>query len=113
MPNPLLEPHDLPPFSKIKPDHAEPAIRELIERNKRTIEQLLDENEIYTWDNLIAPIEQLDDELAQAFSPVSHLNSVCNNEAMREAYNACLPLLSEYGTWTGQGGGGLGVDRPP
>jgi oligopeptidase A len=102
MPNPLLEQHPLPPFSRIEPAHAEPAVRELIERNKQAIEALLEENQTYTWDNLLAPIEQLEDELAQAFSPVSHLNSVCNSEAMREAYNACLPLLSEYGTWMGQ-----------
>ena len=102
MSNPLLEALPLPPFSRIEPGHAEPAIRQLIERNKQTIEQLLEDNDTYSWSNLLAPIEQLDDELAQAFSPISHLNSVVNSEAMREAYNACLPLLSEYGTWTGQ-----------
>ena len=102
MANPLLEQHDLPPFSRIEARHAEPAIRQLIERNKQAIESLLDQGPPYSWDNLLAPIEELEDELAQAFSPVSHLNSVCNNEAIRDAYNACLPLLSEYGTWMGQ-----------
>ncbi|MEZ5504144.1 MAG: hypothetical protein R3E50_16350 [Halioglobus sp.] len=51
-------------------------------------------NEQYTWHNLLQPIEDLEDELAQAWSPVSHLNSVHNSDALREAYNACLPLLS-------------------
>ena len=51
------------------------------------------------------PIEQMEDELAQAWSPVSHLNSVANSDELREAYNACLPLLSEYGTWSGQHSG--------
>ena len=96
MSNPLLEANPLPPFSRIKPEHAEPAIRQLIARNKDRIEQLLDEHESYSWENLLAPIEQLDDELSQAFSPISHLNSVCNSEAMREAYNACLPKLSVH-----------------
>ncbi len=41
MPNPLLEPHLLPPFSRIKPEHVEPAIRQLIETNKLRIEELL------------------------------------------------------------------------
>ena len=44
----------------------------------------------------------MEDELAQAWSPVSHLNSVRNSDDLREAYNACLPLLSEYSTWMGQ-----------
>ncbi len=102
MSNPLLEPHALPPFSRIEPAHVEPAIRQLIERNKQRIDELLASNQNYTWDNLLLPIEELEDELSQAWSPVSHLNSVCNSDALREAYNACLPQLSEYGTWMGQ-----------
>ena len=102
MANPLLEEHTLPPFSRIEPQHVEPAIRGLIEANKARITDLLAATDTYTWANLLAPLEELEDRLAQAWSPVSHLNSVRNNEALREAYNACLPLLSEYGTWTGQ-----------
>ncbi|MEZ5567821.1 MAG: oligopeptidase A [Halioglobus sp.] len=102
MSNPLLEKHALPPFSRIEPQHVEPAIRSLIERNRTRIGELLAATDTYTWSNLLAPIEELEDELAQAWSPVSHLNSVQNSEQLRAAYNACLPLLSEYATWTGQ-----------
>jgi oligopeptidase A len=102
MSNPLLEQHLLPPFSRILPEHVEPAITELIARNKTQIDALLDEHETYTRENLLLPIEALEDELAQAWSPVSHLNSVRNSDELRAAYNACLPLLSEYGTWLGQ-----------
>jgi len=104
MSNPLLEPHSLPPFSRIEPAHVEPAVTQLIARNKQRIEELLASTDTYTWDNLLQPIEDLEDELSQAWSPVSHLNSVCNSDALRAAYNACLPLLSEYGTWMGQHG---------
>jgi oligopeptidase A len=102
MSNPLLESHTLPPFSRIEPSHVEPAISALIARNKQRIDDMLAATDTYTWDNLLQPIEDLDDELSQAWSPVSHLNSVRNSDALREAYNACLPLLSEYGTWMGQ-----------
>ncbi|MDH3993009.1 MAG: oligopeptidase A [Gammaproteobacteria bacterium] len=102
MSNPLLEKHALPPFSRIEPAHVEPAVRQLIERNKQAIEDLLAANSVYTWDKLLQPIEEMEDELAQAWSPVSHLNSVRNSDALRETYNACLPLLSEYSTWMGQ-----------
>ena len=102
MPNPLLEYHELPPFSSIKPEHAEPAVRQLIERNKRSIDELLAANSDYCWDNLLQPIEEMDDELARCFSPVGHLNSTLNSDELREAYNKCLPLLSEYSTWMGQ-----------
>ncbi|MEH6588880.1 MAG: oligopeptidase A [Halioglobus sp.] len=105
MSNPLLENHLLPPFSKIKTEHIEPAIRHIIERNKHTIEVLLTATEDYSWDGLLQPIEDMDDDLAKAWSPVGHLNGVMNSDELRDAYNACLPLLSEYSTWMGQHSG--------
>jgi oligopeptidase A len=102
MPNPLLEYHELPPFSSIKSEQAEPAVRHLIERNKQSIDELLAANGTYSWDNLLQPIEEMDDDLARCFSPVGHLNSTLNSDELREAYNKCLPLLSEYSTWMGQ-----------
>ena len=102
MTNSLLPVPELPAFSAIKVADIQPAISQLIERNKAAIEALLDENDHYTAENLLQPIEELDDELSRAFSPVSHLNSVRNSDELREAYNACLPLLSAYGTWMGQ-----------
>lgn len=105
MTNPLLESHPLPPFSRIRVEHAEPAVRHLIDRNKAAIDKLLAATEHHDWDSLLAPIEELDDELAQCWSPISHLNAVCNSDDLRAVYNCCLPLLSEYGTWLGQHSG--------
>ncbi|MEQ8802403.1 MAG: M3 family metallopeptidase, partial [Haliea sp.] len=102
MNNPLLEKNTLPPFSAVRPEHVVPAVSSLIERNKRRIEELLAAPGPHSWDSLLQPIEDMEDELAQCWSPVGHLNGVLNSEALREAYNACLPLLSEYTTWMGQ-----------
>jgi len=101
MSNPLLEHHLLPPFSRILPEHAEPAIDELLARNRTRIAELTADASVSGW-ALVAELEQLNDELAQAWSPVSHLNAVMNTDAWREAYNACLPKLSEYWTELGQ-----------
>jgi len=51
-----------------------------------------------SWDGLIKPISLLEDRLSKAWSPVRHLNSVKSSDTLREAYNNCLPLLSEYST---------------
>ena len=102
MSNPLLTMSGLPPFAQIKPEHVEPAIDSLLAENRRTVEQLLSGTNNYTWDNLVQPLEDMDDRLSRAWSPVSHMNSVMNSEALRDAYNACLPKLSEYGTEMGQ-----------
>jgi oligopeptidase A len=102
--NPLLEPHLLPPFDAIRPEHAVPAIEELLAENRTAIEALVAqaERETPTWESLAAPLESLNDRLSRAWSPVSHLNGTMNNPELREAYQACLAKLSEYSTWLGQ-----------
>lgn len=102
MSNPLLTFTDLPPFSQIKPEHIKPAVEQVIQECREKIDQLLAGNTTPTWENVIAPIEEADDRLGRVWSPVSHMNSVMNSEALREAYESCLPILSEYGTWVGQ-----------
>jgi oligopeptidase A len=100
--NPLFDTERLPAFSKIKPEHVEPAITALIDENRNAQEQLLSQNQHYNWDNLIAPLEAVSDRLSNAWSPVNHMNSVVNSDELRAAYNACLPKLSEFGTEVGQ-----------
>lgn len=102
MKNPLLEFTDLPPFSQILAEHVEPAIDRVLADNRAEIAHLLGATDHYTWDNLVAPLEALQDRLDRTWSPVSHMISVVNSEALRAAYNACLPKLSQYATELGQ-----------
>jgi len=102
MSNPLLGLNGLPPFSAIRPEHVRPALDQLLAEGRQLVEALLDKNSIYSWENLVAPLEAMDDRISRAWSPVSHLNSVVNTDELRTAYNSCLPLLSEYGTEQGQ-----------
>ncbi|QIR15935.1 oligopeptidase A [Shewanella aestuarii] len=102
MSNPLLSGTELPLFSQIKPEHIQPAVEQAIANCRSAIDSLLAANTVYTWDNLIAPLEEVDDELSKIWSPVSHMNSVVSNDDWREAHDNCLPLLSDYGTYVGQ-----------
>jgi oligopeptidase A len=95
--NPLLEAGELPAFSKIRPRHIKPAIERLIESNRTRIKELAVQP-AHDWDNLIKPLELMGDRLDRAWSPVRHLNSVKSSPELRDAYNECLPLLSEYST---------------
>jgi oligopeptidase A len=97
MDNPLLGEDALPRFVQIRPEHVEPAVREILERNRARIEQLA-ALDTPTFATLIEPLEELQHGLTRAWSPVSHLNAVVNSEALRAGYNACLPLLSAYQT---------------
>jgi oligopeptidase A len=49
------------------------------------------------------------DDLSRAWSPVSHLNSVADNEDLREAYNAGLERLTEHANWRQQHRGIFGA----
>lgn len=102
MSNPLLVDNTLPPFKAIQAQHVEPAIVELINHNLKAIDDLVSKLKSPSWGSLISPIEELEDKLSKAWSPVSHLNAVANNPELRQAYNNCLPKLSDYGTQVGQ-----------
>ncbi|MFC0445650.1 oligopeptidase A [Pseudidiomarina halophila] len=99
--NPLLSDYRLPPFDAIEAEHIVPAIEARIAACKQAIETVLAAQD-YSWDGLVAPLEDADDLLERSWSPVSHLNSVVSSPELREAHDACLPLLSDYGTFVGQ-----------
>lgn len=101
MTNPLLDAKGLPQFSLIRPEHIKPAVEKAIKDYRQCIETVVAQ-EHYTWDNFIMPQTEVGDRLSRIWSPVSHLNSVMNSEALREAYESCLPLLSELSTEIGQ-----------
>ncbi len=98
MNNPLVDAGDLPRFADITPEHVVPAIRELIAANRQKLESLLDGAAAPSFESLVAPLEVMDQQLAKAWSPVSHLQGVLGSEEWRQAYNDALPLLTEYGT---------------
>lgn len=104
MQNPLLAQSELPQFSKIQPKHIEVAISELVEQCKTAINNTL-ASEPKNYAELSAPINAINDQLDKAWSPVSHMNSVVSNDALREAHDACLPILSQYSTFVGQHAG--------
>ena len=97
MENPLLGQEPLPQFLKIRPEHVEPAVRELLSENRARIEELATVPQP-TFASVVEPLEELQHRISRTWSPVSHLNAVLNSDALRAGYNACLPLLSAYQT---------------
>jgi len=87
----------LPAFDRIRPGEVEPAIRELLRRNRDEVASL-EAQPHPTFKNTVLPLEQLSHRLARTWSPISHLNGVLNSDELRASYNACLPLLSNYST---------------
>ncbi|WP_428819674.1 M3 family metallopeptidase [Microbulbifer sp. MCCC 1A16149] len=100
--NPLLSAPLLPPFDTVKPQHAEPAIAELIAKCREQLQSCLQNAGTNpSWEETMAPLEEAQDQLSKAFSPVSHLNSVLSGD-WRAPYEACLAQVTEYWTELGQ-----------
>ncbi|PKF61529.1 oligopeptidase A [Psychromonas sp. psych-6C06] len=98
----LNQTEHLPLFSDINVDHIVPLVTETIKQNRALVEKLLSELDSYTWDNFINVLEEADDHLGKLWSPISHMNAVVSNDALREAHDSCLALFSEYSTFIGQ-----------
>lgn len=100
--NPLLAPiSELIDYAAIKPEHIEPAIRQLLTQARQGIETLVDNSAEPDWDNFIEPLESLSSRLWRAWSVAGHLNAVINTDALREAYNDMLPVITEFSSWIG------------
>jgi oligopeptidase A len=98
--NPLLSSRVLPAFSAVKPEHVEPAVRELLAEQRRA---LVVAESVATPDlHWLRNLERISTELDRVWGPVYHLNSVLSSPPLREAFNRCLPLVTEFGTELGQ-----------
>src|SRR5271168_5633476 len=99
--NPLLDLGELPAFDRIEPSHARPALEHVLAENRARLAELTAQANP-TFASLVVPAEELSYRLSRVWSPIGHLNAVANSEAMREAYNECVPLLTAYSAELGQ-----------
>lgn len=88
----------LPTFSNIIPAEIEPTLKQIIEQNQQQLQAILAQKPHFSWQNLFVPLQEMDNRLNKMWSPVAHLYAVQESEALRSAYNACLPLLTDYHT---------------
>lgn len=91
----------LPQFTDIAVGEIVASVEAAIADCKKVIEEVTNTDKA-TWSSVVDPIDEIDDKLSRLWSPVSHMNSVVSNDELREAHDACLPHLSDYGTWVGQ-----------
>ncbi len=103
--NPLLRFNELPDFTAITAGHIEPAVLQVLAENTEAVERLvaLQKNqESPDWQSLMEPLDDCEDQLNKVWTTVSHLNAVNNSAEIRDAYNKCQPLITQYYTAIGQ-----------
>ena len=98
--NPLLDFSGLPRFNEVTPAHVAPAIETLLAACRAAVEAAA--RAPATWDEFVAPLEDANERLGRAWGQVAHLHAVMDSPALRDAYNAALPKVSQYWTELGQ-----------
>ena len=97
--NPLLSVDFRIPFDRIRPEHVEPGVREVLRLGQLRVEALVgDDVGTRTWTNTIGELDEIARWVSERLGPVGHLLGVNETSAMRDAYNAVLPEVS--GFWT-------------
>ncbi|CAB3887755.1 Oligopeptidase A [Achromobacter mucicolens] len=100
--NPLLAPvSELVDYAAVKPAHIVPAVEELLGISRKAVDQAADPALAPTWEAVVEPLDTASERLWRAWSVAGHLNAVVNTPELREAYNAALPLVTEFSTWVG------------
>ncbi|QVQ28786.1 M3 family metallopeptidase [Achromobacter deleyi] len=100
--NPLLAPvSDLVDYAAVTPGHIVPAVEELLGIARQAVDHAADPALAPTWEAVVEPLDTASERLWRAWSVAGHLNAVVNTPELREAYNAALPLVTEFSTWVG------------
>jgi len=98
--NPLLDFSGLPRFSDITPAQVSPAMEQLLAEARAAMRRAQDAPA--TWDAFVRPLEDATERLSRAWGQVEHLHAVLDSPALREAYNASLPKITQFWTELGQ-----------
>ncbi|MBL8279264.1 MAG: M3 family metallopeptidase [Pelomonas sp.] len=101
MTNPLLSTAALPDFAAIRPEHVQPAITELLSTAQAALDEAVKAETPADYDVLSRILDTATERFGSAWGAVGHLNAVADTPALREAYNAMLPAVTEFSTAMG------------
>ncbi len=95
--NPFLDPAFHIRWSALTPDLVAPAIEAALGRAQAAIDTICSgDGRGLTFENTFLALERATEELTVAWGKVTHLQSVADSPALREAHNAMLPRVSAF-----------------
>lgn len=94
--NPLLINAGIPAYDRIQPQHIIPAVDSFLARCSEIL-LAVEKSADTSWTTLMEPLEEIDLLFEYGWSPVGHLLSVANSDALREAHDAAMPKVVEFG----------------
>jgi len=82
-------------FPEIDYGHYPAKLKNLLDKSRSSIDKML-EKAPDKYDDFIKLLQDTEEEISVFFTPLSHLNSTLNSDKSQKAYEACLPMLSQY-----------------
>lgn len=96
-PNPFLDPTFHIRWSKLTPELVGPAIETVLAEAQMAIDAIASRDLAnLTYENTFLALEQATETLTVAWGKVSHLQSVADSPALRDAFNAMLPKVAAF-----------------
>lgn len=84
-------------WSTLTPEHIENDIRAALEKAQANLDALIDQDRgKMSFDSVVLGLDETTRELNEAWGLVTHLDSLCNSPALREAHNKMLPEVSAF-----------------
>jgi oligopeptidase A len=97
MNNPFLDPTFTVRWSQLTPERIAPAIEDALQRAQAAIDTIAGADLArLDYANTFLALEKATEELNVAWGKVTHLQSVADSPALREAHNALLPKVSAF-----------------
>jgi len=103
--NPLLSDAPLPAFSRIGAVDVVPAIDTILADYQSGIDRLTAAGSPHDFDHVMLEQERLDQRLAHAWAPVSHLHAVADSKELRAAYEQAEEKITDFASALGQNRG--------
>jgi oligopeptidase A len=96
--NPLLKVDLGIAFDRIRPEHVQPAVAELLSQARNQLDELAAGGTAPTYQNTMQPLDRFTEPLDQAMRVVQHLECVATRPEMRAAFNAVQGEVSAFHT---------------
>ncbi|WFE69620.1 M3 family metallopeptidase [Thiomicrospira sp. R3] len=94
--------NQLPDFNALQADQIESVIDQLLATSRAALARLLASDGSPSWQNLVEPLEKIDQQFERIWGPIGHLDSVRNADDWHEAYDVSMQKVTEYYTELGQ-----------
>ena len=94
--NPLLTKVFRIPFDRLRPEHVEPAVEQILKDAQARLDALASDAEERSYRNTLAALEDVTEDIEYAMGVVGHLEMVATEPDLRAAYNAAQPKVSAF-----------------